>query len=182
MAKDDADIIPYGFEAAVAVFRGLPRAAQRRVFRPSMRKSATRLRARVVEEIQSKGLVNTGDYRDAWKMAKIVVQTLRFGIRAGAEYPSRASLGIRATDKAYYPYAIEFGHMLPGSGLSERERKHYSKNKIQIQKDVPAIPHVRPALDKNAKSETAAISKEFALGVTKEAIKLASKNLKKAPL
>jgi len=125
----------------------LEAATQKKVVRQALRKSATRTKARVVDNLSGEKVnVQTGVLRQAFKKAKIRGETKRGRIRIGIVFPERDALGITPDDKHYYPTAVEYCHG-----------------------NVPPHPYMRPAIDEHRTGELRLIGRDIGNGIEKEA-------------
>lgn len=121
---------------------------QKKVVRGALRKEATQTKKRVVANIGRLNLVDSGVMMGAFSKAKIRSAGKKTLIRIGVVAPERAALGIHASDKYYYPNAVEFGHDLAAPK-----------------------PFQRPAIDEHRGAAIARIARNIGAGIKKEARK-----------
>lgn len=150
MARNDFfDISIFGDKKLQRKLRKLERKVQRKFLREEFKESSNRLQSEVVQYIDRVLGRHRGIYRNAWADAKTATGKAGSGVlRVGIVLPSREDLAIAADDPNYYPYAIEYGHG-----------------------NVPAHPHIRPAVDNNADAELAKIGRGLGRKIEREARK-----------
>lgn len=180
MTKPYVDITLIGAPELQAKLQALDLAVQKRIVRAAFRKSARRIKQRIITNISGDPVeVRTGTYLAAWKATKIAAGLQKRGrIRIGIRYPEREDLGIKPADPYYYPYAIEYGHASAGRGGRRKDEKTGRakwRGRTPAPKDVSAIPHVRPAVDGHLTEELAVIKQDIAAGIVREATKAAAK-------
>lgn len=128
--------------------KGLEPKVRNKVIRKAIRNGAKRAKERIITNIKSQGLINTGAMLRAFQAAKIrsASRSPRNLIRIGPVMPDRNDLGIPEGVKGFYPTALEYGapHMA-------------------------AKPFIRPAIDQNAETEQRKIGREIGDGIEKEA-------------
>lgn len=162
------DVRVLGVQGLQQKLNRLPGVVARKVVVSALRKSTKRIHGYVLANIARLLASHTGTYARAWAAAKVRAGKHPRGmIRIGLRYPDRDELGIAPDDPYFYPFAIEYGHAAAGSGTyagggGKRVRKTASK-------DVPAIPHVRPAVDDNKATEHALIGRDIGRGIKREA-------------
>jgi len=157
-----------GVESLTAQLRALPQAAAKKIVREALAAAAAKIKAQILANIDAYLQRITGQYRAAWEKTTIASQPRRRGqVRMGIKYPEREDLGIGPRDPYYYPYAIEYGHAARGRGgrPKGRSRRDNHKKGVTAPKDVPAIPHVRPAVDEHADDLRRLISAEIVAGI-----------------
>lgn len=119
---------------------------QIKVVRGALRKSATRIKKRIIKNLSGHPVgVRTGKTREAFKKQKPRKDYSRGWERYGILLPTRAELAIEPDDKHYYPYALEYGS-----------------------KGQHAKPYIRPAVDSHKEEEFAAIGKDIGKGIERE--------------
>ncbi len=142
------DIRLTGFKELESKLHKLVDKTQKTIVRSAIRKEAVRAKERIVENIVSAGLIDTGVMLHAYQEAKIKSAGKPGLIRIGVENPTRDALGIHADDEYYYPYAVEFGHG-----------------------GVPGHPFIRPAIDNHKDESRKAIGEDIGKAIEKEALK-----------
>ena len=146
------------------VLDSIPFKVQKKVLRPALRAAAKIVRKDV------KRLAPKSDKRR--RSGKHLKDTIR--VRAGkrkrgvtriqVQTGSRAELGISATDKYYYPMAIEYGRRKTGSGvgiirsLTAAARKAFRRSgSFMGNNELHARPFMRPAINQNERRVRAII-------------------------
>ena len=131
-------------------------ASQKKAIRPALRKSAKRIKPRVLANLSGSPVApRTGRLLAAMAAEKVhAIGRSRTVIGAGFDLPSRESLGIDPSDKYFYPIAVEYGHVR-GAGKSA----------------APPRPYIRPAVDSNRESELNQIGADIGKGIIKQAAK-----------
>ncbi len=129
---------------------------QKKAVRPALRKSAKRIKPRVLANLSGSPVSpKTGRLLAAMAAEKIHALTRSRGIiGAGFDLPNRESLGIDPSDKYFYPFAVEYGHVR-GAGKSA----------------APPHPFIRPAVDDNREQELNLIAADIGKGIIKQAAK-----------
>lgn len=131
-------------------------ASQKRSIRPSLKKSAKRLKLRLIENLSGKIVTpRTGRWLRATQAAKVkAIKRARHRIGSGFSTPTREELGIPADTpgrrRGYYPYAVEYGTPT-----------------------APAFAPMRRAVNDNTLEEFRLIGTDVGKGITKEAMKSA---------
>lgn len=119
----------------------------KKVVSAAFRKSAKRIRRRVVQNLSGNPVqVRRGELRRLFERAKIRGSSRRGRIRIGIVEPDRDELGITSGDPNYWPYAVEYGHG-----------------------GVPPHPYLRPAVDDHYDQEVAEIGRDIGAGIEREA-------------
>lgn len=115
----------------------MPKDLQKRVLRRVLRKQSEMVLTEIRAAMPSTNLENV--------MSAAAGKTTHRGgmIRDGIALPTRAELGISPSDKYYWPFALEYGHASPGSGLMAGKEKNKS-----APKDTPAYPYIRNSWDR----------------------------------
>jgi hypothetical protein len=137
---------------------------QAKVVRQALNNSADRVKQRIIRNVTGILQLHTGNYLRAWLAAdKVTARRRKTGYRGGIGPPERSLLGIDERDPNYWPYAIEYGHIVGKRGLHTRGIKSKVKREIVRSgaKQVPAKPHIRPAVDENKRSEQNRIGREI---------------------
>lgn len=159
MAQPVVDISLFGDKALKKALARLEPKLQKKVFRQTQRKSATRLRARITENLSGPVVdVHTGRYRDAMRKAPIRAFTNKRKRQkgVGVHMPERHLLGISPDDQWYYPFVVEYG--------TEKDR--------QGRGPVPAFAPIRRAVNDNARRELATMATDMKVGIEREAKRL----------
>lgn len=157
MARPAIDISLVGDKALLKQLANLGKpATQKKAVRPALRKSAKRIKSRVIANLSGHPVApKTGRLRDAFKGEKIhALPRSRVIIGMGFDMPTRASLGIDPSEKGFYPMSLEYGHA-KGAGKSA----------------APPHPFIRPAVDSNRESELTLIGQDIGKSIIKQAMK-----------
>ncbi len=157
MARPAIDISLVGDKELLKQLANLGKpATQKKAVRPALRKSAKRIKPRVLANLSGSPVApHTGRLLAAMAAQKVhAIGRSRTVIGAGFDMPTRESLGIDPSDKYYYPIAVEYGHVR-GAGKSA----------------APPRPYIRPAVDSNRESELNQIGKDIGKGIEKQAAK-----------
>ncbi len=155
MARPVIDISILGDKALERGLSQLHGRIQRKVVRQSLRKSAKRLNAAIVQNLSGIPVApDSGRWLTAQKAQKpISGKRSRRGVRIEVGYPSREALGIAAKDKYYYPAAIEYGTTKTRKGRGP----------------LPAFAPIRRAVNEHTKTEHRLIGLEIGQGIEREA-------------
>jgi len=122
---------------------------QKKIVRAALRKESTRVKKRIVANIVRLDLIDSGMLLNGYKSAKTKsASSGKNFIRLGVENPTREALGIAPDDPAYYPYAVEFGHV-----------------------GAEAKPFIRPAIDEHKEKSFKDIGDDIGKGIEREALK-----------
>ena len=138
---------------------------QKKIVKGAMRRVVDNpIRQQIINNINSLGLVDEGNYRMAFANSNV---KMSFSGKRGKQtaklpYPTRDELGIREDDKYFYPACLEYGWARPGRGGSQV-------------KDFKPRPHIRPAIDKNFSANARYIRGDINDGIQKEWKKQARK-------
>ncbi len=157
MARPAIDISLVGDKALLKQLANLGKpATQKKAVRPALRKSAKRIKPRVVANLSGHPVATrTGRLRAAFAAEKIHgLPRSRVIIGMGFDMPTREALGIDPSDKYYYPVAVEYGHAR-GAGKAA----------------APPHPYIRPAVDSNRESELTLIGRDIGKAIEKQAMK-----------
>jgi len=139
------DISMIGDEVLQRRLSNLVGKTQKKIVRQALRKEAKETKKRIVSNIKILGLIDSGTMLQAYQNTKVRSTSKRNFIRLGPENPKRDELGIRANDKYYYPYAVEFGHA-----------------------GAKAHPFIRPAVDEYKTSSIKSIGRDIGSGIERE--------------
>lgn len=136
----------HGSEELIRKFVQLPKAVQKKVQRPVMRRAAKLVQTAVKRRVP----VGTGLLRKLIKVRSI--KRSRVWVGAFCRTPTRKELGIPKESKWYYPAIVEYGHS-KRSGLSAR-------------------PYMRSGWDATKRQVRAKVQREMGRGIERVAKRL----------
>ncbi len=147
MAFRTVDIKLLGDKALERKLAGLVAAAEKKIVSQALRKSAKRIKKRIIDKVSGFPVgVVTGNYKAAIKASKVRAGKRKRGmIRVGLTRPAEARQAIQQN-------ALEYGRTRGGRPMAAR-------------------PHVRPAVDEDKANEQKRIGRDIGAGIVREAKK-----------
>jgi HK97 gp10 family phage protein len=137
-----------GFDALEKRLHRVADKVQKTIVRGALRKEAKRASGRIAANITRLDLIDSGGMLMAFERAAIASTSKKGFIRVGPKMPTREDLAIDADDPAYYPFAVEYGHV-----------------------GAPAHPFIRPAIDEHKDQSYKDIGEDIGKGIEREALK-----------
>ena len=176
MAGEALKLQLHGDKEFLRSLKTLDKRVQRKVLRQALRKNIRT----ALDSI--KGRTPTGNEPDGLpplkSLLKISTRTRRGLLMAGVAIPTREELGIKQNDPYFWPFALEYGHALPGRGVHAnttdvRTRKGKRKGELlrrrrKSLKDVAARPFIREGWDTVESNMAIRLIADMLNGIEKE--------------